>query len=360
MNERFIMDTHLFGKNLANGSEGEALFIAEAGINHDGDYRKALKLVDVAVEAKADVVKFASFISEELLTKNSISSSYIKNASKKGEDFLALAKRHEIEFKHQEIIFKYCAKKGIKFLSTPFDEKSLDFLVDLGVEAIKVASGDLTNLPFLKKIAATRLPVIISSGMASYGEIEEACHFLVKEKVKKLFLMHCVSWYPSEIKDMNIRVVDTLHGMFGIPVGLSDHSQGINVALAARARGTKFFEKHITLSKKDFGPDHHASLEPNELKNLISSLREVELCLGDGHKKVIPIEYEQRKVHRRSVVAARPITPGTVITPAMLKLKRPGTGILPKYLQDVVGNVAGTRIETDQVIHWDMVQVRKN
>jgi len=343
----------LFGRDVANGYAGKALVIAEAGINHDGIFKKALKLVDVAIAAKADVVKFQTFIPSEVLSEHAISSSYIKKGSRKGEVFLDLAKRLEISFDKQEIIFNYCKKNKIKFLSTPFDDKSLDFLVDLGVEAIKVASGDLTNFPFLKKVSQTCLPVILSTGMASYAEIKEAYKFLLKSRVRRIVLMHCVSWYPSEIKDMNIRVIDTLHKMFNVPVGLSDHSLGIAVPLAARARGVKIFEKHFTLRTDDFGPDHRASLSPQDLKNLLSGIRDVEACLGSGIKRIIPIEFKQRQVHRRSLVAARNICAGESIRPEMLKLKRPGTGIPPKYFDKAIGKKAAEDILRDEVLRWD-------
>ena len=345
----------LFGSDVANDSPGRALVIAEAGINHDGIFKKALKLVDIAVAAKADVVKFQTFIPSEVLSEHAISSSYIKNGSRKGEAFLDLAKRLEITFDKQEIIFNYCKKNKIKFLSTPFDNKSLDFLVDLGVEAIKIASGDLTNFPFLEKVSRTSLPVILSTGMASFAEIREAYRFLLKSGAKQIILMHCVSWYPSEIKDMNIRVIDTLRKMFGVPIGLSDHSLGIVVPLAARARGVKIFEKHFTLKTDDFGPDHRASLSPKDLKNMVYGIRDVEACLGSGIKRIIPIEFKQRQVHRRSLVAAKNIGIGENIRLEMVKLKRPGTGIPPKYLNKVIGKKAIIGIPRDKVIRWDML-----
>lgn len=352
MNKKSFM---LFDRNLQNDSSGKALVIAEAGINHDGIFKKALQLVDVAVKAGADIVKFQTFIPSEVLSKRAISSSYIKEGSRKGETFLNLARRLEITFDKQEAIFKYCKKNKIQFLSTPFDEESLNFLVDLGVEAIKVASGDLTNFPFLAKVSRTRLPVIISTGMASYAEIKEAYKFLLKKRTRRIVLMHCVSWYPSKVKDMNIRVIDTLHKMFGVPVGLSDHTLGIAVPLAARARGVKIFEKHFTLSTADFGPDHKASLSPEDLRGMVQGIRDVEACLGNGIKRIIPIELKQRLVHRRSLVAAGDIKRGEAIRIETLKLKRPGTGIAPKYLNKVIGKKAASDIGQDEVIHWDML-----
>ncbi|PIQ89406.1 MAG: hypothetical protein COV72_03425 [Candidatus Omnitrophica bacterium CG11_big_fil_rev_8_21_14_0_20_42_13] len=346
----------LFGKDVSNDSPGEALVIAEAGINHDGNFKKALKLVDVAIVAKADAVKFQTFIPAEVISRQAISSSYIKEGSHKGENFLDLAKRLEITFDKQEDIFNYCKKNKIKFLSTPFDEKSLDFLVDLGVEAIKIASGDLTNFPFLEKVSRTRLPVILSTGMASYAEIKEAYKLLLKNRARRIILMHCVSWYPSRIKDMNIRVIDTLHKMSGLPVGLSDHSLGIAVPLAARAKGVKIFEKHFTLNTADFGPDHKASLSPEDLKNMVKGIREVGACLGNGTKRIMPIELKQRLVHRRSLVAARDIASGEILKSEMLKLKRPGTGIAPKYLDRVIGKKTAVDIAQDEVICWNMLR----
>lgn len=346
----------LYGKDMSNESEGESLMIAEAGINHNGVVEKALKLVDMAARAGSDVVKFASFNSDELMTNNAVSSSYIEDASHEGENFLDLAKRHELNFDEQRRVIAHCKEKGIHFLSTPFDEGSLDFLVDSGVKAVKIASGDLTNLPYLKIVAARSLPVIVSTGMATYGEIEQALATLRGANAESIFLMHCVSWYPADIKDMNIKVLETLSHMFDVPVGLSDHSLGINASLAARARGCKFFEKHITLDRNDFGPDHNASMDEAQLTSLISGFRDIELCLGDGVKRILPIEYEQRKVHRRSVVAVQDIAVGEEISMDMIRLKRPGTGIEPKHFDKIVGLKPVQKVNAGDTLQWNILK----
>jgi N-acetylneuraminate synthase len=344
--------------NLINKTNSKALFIAEAGINHDGDVEKAKKLVDIAVQTKADYVKFQSFRSEKLVTQNALTSSYIDEGSKKGESFADLLKRLEMSVEDHHVLKDYCNKKDIKFLSTAFDEESFDLLFSFGSDVVKVASGDLTNIPFLRYRAKHNLPMIVSTGMATLGEIEEAVDAIViKEGNEKIILMHCISWYPAEINTANLRFMDTLRSAFGFPVGFSDHTLGINMSIAARAMGALVLEKHFTLDTKQFGPDHAASLNPIELEKLVRGIREVEAGLGSTVRKFDEKEVGQRKVHRRSLVVKNNINAGEEFTPENLTIKRPGTGIKPKYWYDVIGKTAKSRLEIDHLITWsDVIQ----
>jgi len=345
----------LFGKNLLNGSDGAACIIAEVGVNHDGSFNKAKKLIDIASEAKCTCVKFQTFKTEKHMSKNSIASSYITHGSKKGESFYKLAKRLELSYDEHRVLFNYAHRIGIPWISSFFDEESLEFLVDLGVPVLKVASGEITNFPLLRKAVKTKIPMIISTGMASIEEIDEVYSFLRSHKAKEIYLMHCVSWYPAKIDDMNIKVIDTLFNKFKVPVGLSDHTLGINVSVGARARGIKLFEKHFTLSKKDFGPDHGASIEPDELKRFVIGIDEVGRSLGTGLKIINKVELQQRMVHRKSIVTVKKIKAGSIITKDMLSVKRPGFGVQPKYFNKLLGHRALKDMEKDEVITWDMV-----
>jgi sialic acid synthase SpsE len=339
-----------------NHSDGDAFIIGEAGINHGGSFEKAKKLIDIAVKAQCTAVKFQSFSTDHYMSVNAISASYIVKGSRKNETFYQLSKRFEMSHGEQRELFNYSKRLGMPWISSFFDEPSLNFLAELGVKALKVASGEMTNFPLLKKAAKTKIPLIVSTGMASIQEIEEMVKFLQAEKVKNLFLMHCVSWYPAKVEDMNIKFIDTLFNKYKIPVGLSDHTLGIATSLAARARGVKFFEKHFTYSKAAFGPDHAASIDGEELRNLVVGIEDVGKCLGTGKKTVTPIEYEQRKVHRKSIVAHKAISAGSIIKPEMLAVKRPGLGIEPKYLGKLAGYKAVADIVADQVIEWSMVK----
>jgi N,N'-diacetyllegionaminate synthase len=350
----------LFGKKLLNGSSGDACIIAEAGINHDGDFNKAIKLIDIAKEARCTCVKFQTFKTEKHMSVHSIASSYIKQGSKKGESFYKLAKRLELSYDEQRELFKYAQRIDIPCISSFFDEESLEFLVDLGVPVLKVASGEITNFPLLGKAAKTKIPMIVSTGMASMEEIDEVFSFLKSHKAKEIYLMHCVSWYPAKIEDMNIKVIDTLLKKFKIPVGLSDHTLGINVAIGARARGVKLFEKHYTLSKKDKGPDHSASIEPDELKQFVTGIDEVGRSLGTGLKNINEIELNQRRVHRKSVVAIKKINAGSIIKEGMFGIKRPGFGIQPKYFSKLIGYRMLKDVEKDEVITWTMITKNNN
>ena len=341
--------------DLVNKKNPRAIFIAEAGINHDGDISKAKKMIDAAVEAGADYVKFQSFKAKKLVTPDALTSSYIDDGSHKGESFQDLLQRLELNEDDHHDLKKYCDNKNIKFLSTAFDAESFDFLISLGIDIVKVASGDVTNLPLLKHMAKSGLPMIMSTGMATLGEIEEAVNAITSEGNDKIVLLHCISWYPAEISTTNLRFMETLKHAFPFPVGYSDHTLGINMSIAARALGAVLLEKHFTMDKTEFGPDHAASIEPDELKSLIEGLREVEEGLGSTQRVFCDKEIGQRKVHRRSIVVKSRIEAGEALTIDNLIIKRPGIGIKPKYLDDVLGKKVRVACDAESLLSWSNV-----
>jgi N,N'-diacetyllegionaminate synthase len=349
----------LLGYNLLNHTEGSAFIIAEAGINHDGKFDKARKLIDVAVAANCSCVKFQSFKTDNTSSTKAITAPYIEKGSNKNETFYQLSKRLELSFDEQRELSVYSQSQGITFASSHFDEESLEFLVELGVPFLKVASGELTNYPLLKMAAKTGLPIFISTGMASLDEIDDVYQYLKGQGAKQLYIMHCVSVYPADYEMMNVKFIDTLFDKYKTPIGFSDHTLGISVPIGVRARGVKFFEKHYTISTSDFGPDHSASLNPEELKQMVISIDQVGRSLGNGNKVVNPYELEQRMVHRKSIVANRDIKKGQILTQEDLVLKKPGLGIEPKYIDDVIGCKTLVDIELDSCISWDLVEKNK-
>ncbi len=333
----------------------KAIFIAEAGINHDGDIQKAKKMIDAAVSAGADYVKFQSFKAKKLVTPDALTSSYIDEGSNDGESFQDLLQRLELNEEAHYDLKKYCDSKGIKFLSTAFDEESFDFLISLDIDIVKVASGDVTNIPLLRHMARSGLPIIMSTGMATLGEIEDAVNAITTEGNNKIILLHCISWYPADISTTNLLFMDTLKNAFPFPVGYSDHTLGINMSIAARTLGAVVLEKHFTMDKTEFGPDHAASIEPDELSNLVIGLREVEEGLGTTRRIFCEKEISQRKVHRRSIVVKKQIQPGEIFTTDNLVIKRPGIGIKPKYLDDILGKKARLACEAESLLEWSSI-----
>ena len=345
----------LFGCDLTNGSPGPACIIAEAGINHDGSMEKARALIRVAAEANCSCVKFQAFKTEKVSSLGSLSSSYMEEGSHAGETAYDLSRRLELTTSQLGQLCRYAGEAGIPWIASFFDEDSLALLVSLRVPVLKVASGLITDFPLLEKAASANIPLIVSTGMASLDEIDAAVSLLRAVGAPAIYLMHCVSWYPAAVEDMNIRVIDTLAARYRLPVGLSDHTLGSCVAWAARARGAKLFEKHFTLSANAFGPDHAASLEPKQLKEMVAGVQAVGRCLGTGVKVVGPVELDQRRVFRKSVVAACFIPRGTIITREQLAAKRPGFGIPPSRLEEVIGCRARGDIDADAVIDWPML-----
>lgn len=339
--------------------EGEPCFlIAEAGVNHNGDVNLAKKLIDIAKEAGADAVKFQTFKAEDVATKNAEMAKYQKETIGSKESQYEMIKKLELSEGEFEELFLYAQKKGIIFLSTPFDKRSADFLNELGIPAFKIASGEITNFPLLKHIAKKGKPIILSTGMSTLGEVEEAVRVFQKEGIEEIILLHCVSSYPARVGEINLKAMETLKTAFKIPVGLSDHTLGITIPIAAVALGACVIEKHFTLNRKLLGPDHKASLQPKELKEMIKAIRDVEKSLGDGIKRVTSEEEENKKVMRRSIVAKIDIPAGGVITEEMVDIKRPSIGIEPKYIEEIIGARAKVNIKKDEAITWNKIEVR--
>ena len=336
--------------------EGEPCFvIAEAGVNHNGDISLAKKLIDAAREASADAVKFQTFRTEEVVTTDAKKVQYQKEATGTEEALFEMIKKLELSERHFEDLFIYARERGITFLSSPFDRGSADLLGRLRVPAFKIASGEITNFPFLKYIAAKGKPIILSTGMSTLEEVGEALDVLRNEGAEEIVLLHCVSCYPAKIENTNLKAIETLRQTFRLPVGLSDHTLGITIPIAAVALGACAIEKHFTLDKNLPGPDHQASLEPHELKEMIKAIRDVEKALGDGVKRPMADEEEIKKAARRSITAKVDIPEGVIITQEMLDIKRPGTGIEPRNLDIVIGRRAKRNIKPGELITFAKV-----
>ncbi|MBU7041989.1 MAG: N-acetylneuraminate synthase [Theionarchaea archaeon] len=333
--------------------DGEPCFIiAEAGVNHDGSMEQAQSLIEAAGKAGVDAVKFQTFSADALVTHFTKKAPY-QERTERGESHYDMIKRLELRPEDFIELADYAKKKGLIFLSSPFDRASVSLLDRIGVPAFKIASGELTNTPLLAYIAQKRKPVILSTGMASLGEIEAILPIF---HGIPLILLHCVTQYPAPIDSVNLRVMETLKQAFGHPVGFSDHTLGYTAALAAVALGACMIEKHFTMDKNLPGPDHFASLEPEELKEMVTSIREVEDVLGNGIKTISEEEEKIKAVVRKSVVTAQDIPSGVTITEKMLAIKRPGTGLAPRFLQKLIGKKAKTPLKAGEFIRWEDIR----
>jgi sialic acid synthase SpsE len=335
--------------------DGERCFvIAEAGANHNRDLAMAKDLIAVAAEAKADAVKFQTYSAETLYSKKTPRFTYLEGITDKST--WQLIKDIELPREWQAELAAEAAKRGLLFMSTPFDHRAVDELDALAVPAFKIASFEIVDLPLIRDVAARGKPVIISTGLADYEDIQDAVATCRAAGNDQVVLLQCASLYPAPPERINLRAMKTMRRAFGVPVGLSDHTLGIHVAAAARALGAAVVEKHYTLSRKLQGPDHPFAVEPEELAQMVRYIRDVEAALGDG-RKLGPVaeEAEMHQKARRSLVAARAIPRGTRIEPSMITVKRPGFGIKPKYFDLVVGRVAKTDIEEDTVLTWELV-----
>lgn len=324
--------------------------IAEAGVNHNGDIRLAKKLIDVAKEAGADAVKFQTFKAELGISQFAEKAEYQKERTGNEESQLDMVKKLELSFDDFSELKAYCEAKGILFLSTPFDFESILFLNELNMPIFKIPSGEITNLPYLIKVANTEKPVIMSTGMCEMNEIKEAINILKQNGAKHITLLHCNTQYPTPFEDANIKAMIDLKKYFGLPVGYSDHTLGIEAPIAAVALGAEVIEKHFTLDKTMEGPDHKASLEPEELKAMISAIRHLELALGDGIKKPSSSELANKVIARKSIVAKVDIKAGELFTENNLTVKRPGNGISPMQWFEVLGQKANRDFQEDELI----------
>lgn len=341
--------------DILNLIQNRCFIIAEAGVNHNGDINIAKKLVDKAKEAGVDAIKFQTFRAENLVTKEAPKAEYQKETTGDGSQFEML-KKLELSLEDHIILKKYCEEKGIMFISTPFDYESVDLLEKTDVLLYKVSSGDLTNLPLLSYIANKNKPIILSTGMANLGEVEEAVETISKAGNDRIILLHCTSNYPTAYEDVNLRAMLTMKEAFKLPVGYSDHTIGIEIPIAAVALGAKVIEKHFTLDRNMKGPDHRASIEPDELKIMVRSIRNIELAMGDGIKRCNKSEENIRKVARKSIVAGRDISKDEVITINNISFKRPEFGLKPKYVDLVVGKKARRNIKVNEFITFNDVE----
>jgi N-acetylneuraminate synthase/N,N'-diacetyllegionaminate synthase len=330
--------------------------IAEAGVNHDGDVKTACALADAALDAGADAVKFQTFRTEALVSRDAPKAAYQERATGGDEGQYEMLRRLELGRADHLTLVDHCARRGIVFFSTPFDDASLDDLVALDVPLLKVPSGEVTNLPFLRRMAAAGRPIVLSTGMSTLDEVARAVDAIRGGGDPPLAILHCVSNYPAAPADTNLRAMDAIRAAFGVPIGLSDHTLGITVAVAAVARGATIIEKHLTLDKRRAGPDHAASLDPGEFRALVEAIRTVESALGDGHKRPAPSELDTRNVARKSLVAARSLAAGQTLTADAIAIKRPGTGISPADLDQAVGRRLRRAVAADGVITWDALE----
>jgi sialic acid synthase SpsE len=340
------------------GPDEPAYIIAEAGVNHNGSLKRAKELIIKAAKAGADAIKFQTYKAEKLVTKSAPRFWDWKGEEKsKGTQFDSYSELDKFPLKYYPELIKVCKKNNIEFLSTPFDEESADALIKFGMKAIKVSSSDVTNLPFLVHLAKSNLPILLSTGASTIGEIEDAVQVIEKTGNRKIILLQCTLVYPTPFKHANLRVIPTLEKIFPqYTIGLSDHTLGTHIPPAAVALGARVIEKHYTVDKTLLkSADHHLSVDPVELKEIVDAIRDVELALGDSRKYVLPAEKETYKYDKRSIVSARNIKKGEIITKDMIVNKRPGTGIRPEFQSIVLGRKARKDIKEDTTIMWSMV-----
>lgn len=336
--------------------DAPAYIIAEAGVNHNGDPQLARELIDAAAASGADAVKFQTFSADKLVSRKASKADYQKRALQGGSDSqYEMLKALELAASEFAELKAYSAQKGVTFLSTPFDEESADDLDEMDVDAFKVSSGDLTSPQLLAHIAAKGRPVIISTGMATLLEVAEAVEIIQGAGNSALAILHCVSNYPADPADCNLRAMATMAAATGVPVGWSDHTEGSAISLAAIALGARIIEKHFTLSRDLPGPDHKASIEPDELRQFVDDIRAVESAMGSPVKAPTQTEDQMRDVARRSLVARTDIAAGTFIEPGMVAVQRPGSGIPPKYRDLVIGRTACADIAAETPIPWSAI-----
>lgn len=327
--------------------------IAEAGVNHNGSIIAAKQLVDVAVKSGADIVKFQTFQAVKLASKYASKAEYQEKTTDKKQSQLEMLKKLELSHSDHEALIAYCKKCGVYFLSTAFDLDSVFFLSKLGQNVWKIPSGEITNLPYLRKIGSLRQEVIISTGMANLGEIEDALAVLEGSGTSrdKITVLHCNTEYPTPMRDVNLRAMKTIEAAFpGIRVGYSDHTLGIEVPIAAVAMGATVIEKHFTLDRNLPGPDHRASLEPAELKAMVQAIRNIELAMGSGIKTASPSERKNKPIARKSIVAGRNILKDEIFCEDNLAVKRPGTGVSPMRWDEIIGRPAVREYQQDELI----------
>ena len=327
------------------------LIIAEAGVNHNGDINIAKKLVDAAADAGVDYVKFQTFKVDKLVNKDAKQADYQIENTGVVESQYQMLKRLELTDENHHILIDYCDKKGVKFLSTAFDFESIEFLKDK-LDFYKIPSGEITNLPYLIKVAKLKLPIVMSTGMANMQEVKEALAVLIAHGINKedVTILHCNTEYPTPMKDVNLLAMKTIEKELGVEIGYSDHTLGIEIPIAAVTLGATVIEKHFTIDKTMEGPDHKASLEPNELKAMVAGIRAIELAMGNGIKTPSESEQKNIKIARKSIVALTDIKEGEVFNESNITVKRPGTGISPMKWNEVLGSRASRNYKADELL----------
>jgi len=328
----------------------KVFIIAEAGVNHNGSVKKALKLVDIAKKSGADAVKFQSFIASEEISKLAPKAKYQMTTTNPNESQLDMIKKLELSVKEQKKIKSYCDNLKIEFISSPFGLTSINILKKLKIKTVKIPSPEINNLPYLLEISRKFSKIILSTGMSNIREINTAIKILKKNKKKDISILHCISSYPTKLEDLNLNVIHTLRKNFDNVIGFSDHSLGIEGSLLAVAAGARIIEKHFTINKKLNGPDHKASLSPGELNELVKKIRQVEKTLGNGIKKPQKSEIENIKVVRKSIVARELIKIGEKFTKKNITTKRPGTGISPMKWENIIGKKSKYDYQKDEII----------
>ncbi|MGV8058382.1 MAG: N-acetylneuraminate synthase [Smithellaceae bacterium] len=330
----------------------KTFIIAEAGVNHNGSLEMAFQLIDTAVASGADAVKFQTFKAEKVIAVNAPKAGYQKETTGLDESQLEMVKKLELDEKAHTILNQYCQDKGIQFLSAPFDVESIDLLSRLGMKIFKIPSGEITNLPYLRKLGALKKRLILSTGMADLGEIEDTLDVLTESgtPLENITVLHCNTEYPTPFEDVNLKAMLTIGHAFGVAVGYSDHTNGIEVPIAAVAMGAIVIEKHFTLDRNLPGPDHQASLEPHELTDMVLRIRNIEKALGTGVKKPSLSELKNKSIARKSIVAATAIKAGEVFTDKNITIKRPGTGITPMRWDEIIGRKATKHYQRDELI----------
>jgi N,N'-diacetyllegionaminate synthase len=326
--------------------------IAEAGVNHNGDIKLAKKLIDVAAEANADFVKFQTFTADSIVTRVAKKAVYQAQNMDSSESQHEMLRRLELTPDMHNELIAHCTTRKIGFFSTAFDIESVNFLVSLGQNHFKIPSGEITNLPYLRQIGQLGKAVIMSTGMSTLGEIEAAIDVLERAGTQRnnITVLHCTTEYPTPMVEVNLHAMQTIHHAFGVKVGYSDHTPGIEVSIAAVAMGASVIEKHFTLDRNLPGPDHKASLEPKELKEMVSAIRNIEIAIGDGIKRLTPSEARNKPVMRKSIVAIKKIEKGEVFNLQNITIKRPGTGISPMRWDEVIGRTSTRDFEEDELI----------
>jgi N,N'-diacetyllegionaminate synthase len=332
--------------------KNHTFIIAEAGVNHDGDINKAKKLIDAAVDAGVDAVKFQTFQAKATVSKNAAKASYQKEATGFTESQFEMIRRLELCKEDHKTLIAYCKQKNIQFLSSAFDLESIKLLDELGLDTFKIPSGEIVNLPYLEAIGKLNKKVIMSTGMADLGEIEDALNVLIESGTDKgnITVLHVNTEYPTPMRDVNLMAMNTIRDAFQINAGYSDHTLGIEIPIAAVALGAQVIEKHFTLDKNAQGPDHRASLEPEELKAMVNGIRNIEKALGNGLKQPSESEKPNKPIVRKSIVAAKSINKGEKLTWENLGIKRPGNGISPMRWHEILGKEAKRDFETDELI----------